>query len=124
MTNKKRLYRSREGVIFGVCRGIADYYDIPIAKVRIAAIILILITGLWPLSGIYILLAVVLQPAPVHPITNDSEQEFYNSVTTSRKLAIERLRKMYDRINRRIANIEKHVTSKEYDWEQRLNDDS
>ena len=43
------LYRSRNGIIFGVCRGLAEYFDFSVFWVRMIAVILLFVTGLWPL---------------------------------------------------------------------------
>lgn len=47
MENKKRLYRTegKDSKVFGVCGGIAEYFDIDPTLVRVAWIILIFIGG-------------------------------------------------------------------------------
>jgi phage shock protein C len=42
------LHRSRDGVILGVCRGIADYFDFSVFWTRVTVVILFLLTGFWP----------------------------------------------------------------------------
>ena len=42
------FYRSRKGIILGVCRGIAEYFDFSIFWTRIIAVALLLISGFWP----------------------------------------------------------------------------
>ena len=60
----KRLYLSKEKKMFGVCGGIADYYDIDPALVRVGWIVLTLVTGIVPGIIAYILAAIVVPPAP------------------------------------------------------------
>lgn len=56
---EKRLYRSRSNrMIWGVCGGLADYFDIAPAVVRIIAVLLVFVNGLGILA--YIILAIVL----------------------------------------------------------------
>ena len=52
----KRLYRSKNDVkIYGICGGIAEYFDIDPTIVRIAAVILAFMTSFFPvLLGYFI----------------------------------------------------------------------
>ena len=62
-----------------------------------------------------------MKPEPVVPINSDEEQEFYDSYLHSRKAAIDRLKRRYENLERRIRRMEHGVTSREFDWERRLN---
>ena len=37
--SRRGLYRSRNGVLLGVCRGIADYFDFSVFWIRATAVI-------------------------------------------------------------------------------------
>jgi len=117
----KGLYRSRQGVVFGVCRGLAEYFDFSVFWTRAIALVLLFVTGLWPVAGLYILGALLMKPEPVIPIENDAEQEFYDSYTHSRHAAAQRLKRRYENLERRIRRMEHIVTTPEYNWEKRLN---
>jgi phage shock protein C len=62
-----------------------------------------------------------MKPEPVLPLHSDDEEEFYDSYVHSRKGAVDRIKRRYDNLERRIRRMEHAVTSREYDWEQRLN---
>ena len=81
------IYRSRNGVIFGVCRGLAEHFDFSVFWARAIAIIFLLVSGFWPAIGLYLVAALLMKPAPVIPIETEAEQEFYDSYTNSRHLA-------------------------------------
>ena len=114
------IYRSRNGVIFGVCRGLAEHFDFSILGARIIAIIFLLVTGFWPAIGIYLIAALLMKPAPVIPIETDAEQEFYDSYSNSRHLAAKRIKRRYENLERRIRRMEHIVTAREFDWEEKL----
>ena len=114
------LHRSRNGMILGVCRGIAEYFDFSVFWVRAIAVIFLFISGLWPITGLYFLAALLMKPEPVIPIETDEEQEFYDSYIYSRKGAVDRVKRRFDNLDRRIQRMEHHVTSREFDWEHRL----
>jgi phage shock protein C len=115
------LYRSRHGVILGVCRGIAKYFDFSVFWTRTIAVALLLLTWFWPVLILYFAAALLMKPEPVVPINSDEEQEFYDSYLHSRKAAIDRLKRRYENLERRIRRMEHGVTSREFDWERRLN---
>ena len=115
------MYRSRNGAILGVCRGISEYFDFSVFWTRAIVIILLFFTGFWPIMILYFIAALLMKPEPVLPIDTEDEQEFYDSYVHSRKGAVDRLKRRYDNLNRRIQRMEHSVTTREFDWEQRLN---
>ena len=114
------IYRSRNGAIFGVCRGLAEHFDFSILWARIIAIFFLLVTGFWPVIGIYLIAALLMKPAPVIPIKTEAEQEFYDSYANSRHLAARRIKRRYENLERRIRRMEHIVTAREFEWEEKL----
>jgi len=114
------IYRSRNGVIFGVCRGLAEHFNFSILWARVIAIIFLLVTGFWPVIGIYLIAALLMKPAPVIPIKTEAEQEFYDSYANSRHLAARRIKRRYENLERRIRHMEHIVTAREFDWEEKI----
>ena len=115
------IYRSRNGVVFGVCRGLAEYFDFSVFWARAIAAIFLLVTGFWPAIGLYLIATLLMKPAPVIPLETDAEQEFYDSYTNSRHLAAGRLKRRFENLERRIRRMEHMVTSREFDWDNKLN---
>ena len=114
------LYRSRRGIIFGVCRGLAERFDLAVFWVRVVTLALFLATGLWPTLVLYIAAACIMKKEPVVAYASDADREFYDSYAHNRTLALRRLRTAYDRLNRRIQRIEGRVTATDFDWDRRL----
>ena len=119
---RKRPYRSRSGVILGVCKGLAAYFDVSVFWTRVGALLILVFSGLWPVVGLYLLAGFLMRPEPVSPIVTEEDQEFYNSYTSSRRMALHRLKRTFDRLDRRIQRMEHVVTGKEYDWERRMSE--
>jgi phage shock protein C len=117
---KGGFYRSRHGVILGVCRGIADYFDFNVVWIRIIAIVLFVFTGFWPTGVIYFVAAFLMKPEPVTPIHDDEEQDFYDDYVRSKRSATDQVKRRYENLNRRIQRLENDVTSPEFNWEKRL----
>jgi len=114
------IYRSRNGVIFGVCRGLAEHFDFSVLWARVIAIIFLLVTGFWPAIGVYLIATLLMKPAPVIPIKTEAEQEFYDSYANSRHLAARRVKRRYENLERRIRRMEHIVTAREFDWEEKI----
>ena len=114
------MYRSRNGVILGVCRGIGEYFDFSVFWIRIIALALLIFTGFWPIGVLYLLAGMLMKLEPVRPIHTDQEQEFYDSYTQSSRQAVNRLKRKYENLKRRIQRMEDIVTSPEFDWEDRF----
>lgn len=126
MKNDKRIrrngiYRSRSGMILGVCKGLAAHFDFSVFWTRVIALIFLFVVGFLPAIGLYLLAALLMKPEPVIPIKDSAEREFYDSYTYSRQGAVQRLKRRYENLQRRIQRMEHIVTSAEYDWDKRLN---
>lgn len=116
LTSAEGFYRSRRGIIFGVCRGLAEHFNFSVFWTRVIVLILFLFTGFWPVGVLYVIAGLLLNPEPVIPLENESDEEFYQSYTRSRSSAIQRIKKKFDNIDRRIQRMEDTVTSKEFDF--------
>ncbi|HOZ49103.1 MAG TPA: envelope stress response membrane protein PspC [Candidatus Hydrogenedentes bacterium] len=120
-TTRGSLYRSRHGAILGVCRGLAEYVNFSVFWTRVIALACLVFTGFWPVLGLYLLAALLMKPEPVHPFLSEEDREFYDTYAASRSSALQRLKRTYDHLDRRIRRMENVVTSRDYDWERRLN---
>nr|WP_321404047.1 envelope stress response membrane protein PspC [uncultured Desulfobacter sp.] len=116
LTASEGFYRSRRGILFGVCRGLAEHFNFSVFWTRVIVLALFLFTGFWPVGVLYFVAALLLNPEPVIALENEDDEEFYNSYTRSRSSAIQRIKRKFDNIDRRIQRMEDTVTSKEFDF--------
>jgi len=118
---KRGLYRSRHGMILGVCRGLAEYLDFSVFWMRVITVILAFFT--FPFSIIvYFIVALLIKPEPMVPFETEADREFYDSYTGSPSMAVHRLKRTYEALDRRIRRVESIVTSRDFNWEDRLNE--
>jgi phage shock protein C len=117
---RRGLYRSRNGVILGVCRGVADYFDFSVFWIRAIAIILFICTGFWPIVGIYILAALLMKSDPAKSTATGSKLKHGSRYRCARKDTAERLKRKWKHLEKRIRRMEDKVTSREYDWNSRF----
>jgi phage shock protein C len=116
----RTLYRSRRGWIFGVCQGLAEYADISVFWIRLGTLAATLFTGFWPMFLLYIVAAIFLKPAPVIAFSDDEEWNFYQTYVADRKIALSRLKRRCEALDRRTRRMENIVTDSEFDWDRRF----
>jgi phage shock protein C len=116
------LYRSRDGMICGVCRGLADYYSFDVFWMRVLFVFAMTMTGFWPAVIMYFVAAIIMKMEPVLPLKSEEDEEFYHSYSGSRTMALQRLKRTFDGLDRRIQRIENTVTNRDFDWDRRLNE--
>jgi len=117
--SRRGLYRSRNGAILGVCRGIADYFDLSVFWIRATAVILFICTGFWPIVGVYILAALLMKSDPAGTVGSSSRPGAGGRYRCTGADAAERLRRKWKHLEKRIRKMEDKVTSREYDWNSR-----
>ena len=114
------IYRSRNGLLFGVCRGIAEYFDFSVFWIRAIAIILFIFTGFWPLIGIYLLAALLMKSDPAMGADAGSRHNSGRRCRYTGRHASERLKRKWKHLEKRIRRMEDKVTSRDYDWNSRF----
>ena len=119
-STSRTLYRSRNGWIFGVCQGLADYADIRVIWIRLAAFAALMLTGFWPMFVVYVVAAIFLKPAPVVEFRDEEDLSFYHAYVSDRKMALSRLKRRCEALDRRTRRMENIVTNREYDWDRRF----
>ncbi len=114
----KRLYRSRNGKIFGVCRGIADWRNLPVEYIRLFMILAFIFTGFFPVGLIYFLAAMVL---PMEP-EGSRDYRFSDREYESRS-GFDSFRRDAQDLKDRVSRMESRVFDKEKNWDERFRKD-
>lgn len=115
---RRGFYRSDNGVLLGVFAGLGERFDLSVKGLRLAGIIGLILTGLWPLIGLYLLAALLMKPARSGRSTRWSR--FSRSKRDSSERSDYRKSEAQEAMDHRLRNLEDVVTSKEYDWDRRF----
>jgi phage shock protein C len=103
----------QDGKFKGVCAGIADYTGVEVMWVRIAMVLLTL-TGIgipWiPLA--YMLIAWMAPNKPHNLYDTPEDAKFWQGVRSNPKRSTAEVRSTFRDIDRRLADIELHYTSR------------
>lgn len=96
----------------GVCAGLADYTGIDVTLVRVGTVLLTLLGGFpWTLVA-YLLVNWLVDDKPREFYEGDrEEQKFWQTVRARPGASVRDVRARFRDIDRRIADIETHVTS-------------
>ena len=96
----------------GVCAGIADYTGIEVIWVRIAMILLTLAGGFpWTLVA-YALIAWMAEAKPLDLYQDREDQKFWQGVRSNPTRSTAEVRSKFRELDRRLADIELHYTSR------------
>jgi len=118
----RRFYRSADrAVLGGVCAGLADYFGFNLKVTRILAVI----AFLWamPLAVIAYLGVVFLVPAKSLGDAKPAvDAEFSQALRSSPGQTMTDLRSRFQSLDRRLARLEKYVTSSRYQLDREFKD--
>ena len=110
--SRTRFYRDkRNGKMFGVCAGIADYtgFDVSLVRVCFLAAMFMSAGGVLPF---YFIAALVTPTKPrAFEVTDREEKQFWQGVRASPARAARDIRSRFKDIDRRLADIEVYVTT-------------
>lgn len=133
----ERLYRSNYGQIFGVCKGLAQWRDLPVRSVRLVFILLASFTCVFPCLVAYFLLALVLKANPHERPSGPDENGDCNNYHKGRRgkgrgdwafsddyetVDEDEMRRQYEDLKRKVDEMEDSARNKdkERDWDRRF----
>ncbi|CAN5548580.1 envelope stress response membrane protein PspC [soil metagenome] len=96
----------------GVCAGIADYTGVDVMWVRLGAVLLTIAGGFpWTLIA-YVAIAWMAQPTPYGLYDSPEDAKFWQGVRSNPKRTTSEVRSKFRDLDRRLADIEMHYTSR------------
>jgi phage shock protein C len=111
-SSRTRFYRDkRNGKLFGVCAGIADYTGFDVSLVRVCFLAAVFMSG-GSILPFYFIAAVVTPTKPhAFEVSDREEKQFWQGVRASPARAARDIRSRMKDIDRRLADIESYVTT-------------
>jgi phage shock protein C len=110
--SRTRFYRDkRNGKMFGICAGIADYTGFDVSLVRVCFLAAVFMSG-GSVLPFYFIAAMVTPTKPRALDRGDSEErQFWQGVRASPARAARDISGRFKDIDRRLADIESYVTT-------------
>ena len=122
-TDERRFYRSsNKRVLGGVCAGLSEYFGFNLTATRFLAVI-----GLFTPASAFVvasyLIAVILVPAaPSVRRERPADEEFRRTMRSSPGQAMNDARRRFQALDRRLARLERYVTSSRYSQDREFRD--
>jgi len=114
----RRLFRDRDnGMVAGVCAGIADYFGFNLRATRLLALISLLMA--MPVTLVVYFATVLLVPAAPDPTRQAAyDPEFRRAVRSDPAKTVNDVRRRYQALEGRLARLERYVTSSRFELDQ------
>ncbi|WP_267380353.1 MULTISPECIES: envelope stress response membrane protein PspC [unclassified Sphingomonas] len=110
--SRTKFYLDKQDAkVKGVCSGIADYTGVDVTIVRIAAVVLAFATSGWLILA-YIAAAWLAPVKPIGLYDTAEDAKFWQGVRANPKRSTAEVRSQFRDIDRRLADIELHYTSR------------
>lgn len=109
---RTKFYLDKQNAKFlGVCSGIADYTGVDATLIRIATVALVFFGSGFPIL-LYFIAAFIADPKP-RSLRDESpeERKFWQGVRAKPGATVRDVRSSFRDIDRRLADVEMHVTS-------------
>ena len=120
-TSYRRFYRNADKAILGgVCAGLADYFGFNLRVTRLLAFIAFCMA--MPMAIIAYLAVVFLVPASSGRPADKIDPEFRQALRASPTQTVTNVRRRYQSLERRLARLEKYVTSSRYNLDKEFRD--
>lgn len=120
--NPHRLYRNPQaGMLGGVCAGVAEYFGISPALVRIGVVVGMFFFA-FPLILAYVIALAVLPVRPAELYSNAEEEAFWRTVSTKPDRTLAGLTQRFRDFEKRITGAEAYVASKEFELNRAIRD--
>jgi phage shock protein C len=118
----RRFYRSADNAMLGgVCGGLSEYFGFCLKFIRILAVIGFLMNP--PLAALAYLAVVFLVPArSMNAVKPEVDVAFRKAVRSSPAQTMSDVRRRFGSLDRRLARLEKYVTSSRYQLDREFKD--
>lgn len=120
-TYERRFRRSSDhSMLGGVCGGLSDYFGFNLKVTRVLAFIGFLMNP--PLAGLAYLAVVLLVPAAPTTRKPEVDPKFHQSLRARPAQTARDVKRRFLALDRRLARLEKYVTSSSYELDREFRD--
>ena len=114
-------YRANDGLILGVAKGLADHFGWSLGLVRLVIVLTSIFLFFWPTLILYIVAALLMGPAPTGKLDSQEERDIWLYAQMDPQGTLNQLGRRAAQAENRLRRLEDYITSKEFDWQRRLN---
>jgi phage shock protein C len=108
-------------MLFGVCAGIADYFGFDLKVTRILAVVALVLSAPMTLL-VYFGIALLIPYRPVESASLAEDADFRKALRASPRATMAEIRRRFQRLDSRLARMERYVTSPRFDLDREFRD--
>ena len=112
MPNRRFYRRKDKAMLGGVCAGVADYFGFNLCATRFLTVVAFFFMPLVALA--YLALVLLIPSASAADFEQPRDPEFRRAVRSSPSQTMADVRSRFKSLDRRLARLEKYVTSSRY----------
>lgn len=113
MSARTKFYRDKaNGKVMGVCAGIADYTGYDVTLIRVAMLVLVVGLSFGSLVPVYFIAGMIAPVKPHDLYETPDDKKFWQGVRTNTRRTTTEVRSKFRELDRRLADIETHYTSR------------
>ena len=115
---RRRFFRNRDrAIVAGVCAGLADYFGFNLRVTRLLALISLLMA--MPITLLVYFGTVLLIPSAPDPARQAGyDEQLRKAVRSDPAQTLNDVRRRFQSLDRRLARLERYVTSPRFDLDQ------
>ena len=114
----RRFYRDADRALLGgVCAGLADYFGFNLRVTRFLAFVAFLMAMPMAVAA-YLGIVLLVPSASLQRAREGADPEFKRALRSSPKQTMSDVRRRFQMLDRRLARLEKYVTSSRYQLDQ------
>jgi len=118
MPNRRFHRNADKAMLGGVCAGIADYFGFNLCVTRI--LVIIAFCAMPVTIIVYLALVVLIPSVSVKDFPQPADPAFRKAVRSSPSQTMSDVRSRFKSLDRRLARLEKHVTSSRYQLDREI----
>lgn len=121
----RKLYRSKDGMLLGICQGIADWRDMPVKMVRIIFVIIACVTAIAPCLIIYLVAAffIPVEPSYREAYGRERRHSHRHNRSGNKGSFMDDIKEDFEDLKDRVNKMEDEaVNDKESDWDRRFHE--
>lgn len=113
MSDRTKFYLDKQNAKWkGVCAGIADYTGIDPLWVRLGTVGMTVVAQQWWILLAYLVIAWAAPKKPIGLYQSEADEKFWQGVRSNPKRSAAEVRSKFRELDRRLADIETHYTSR------------
>ena len=113
-------FRARDGIFFGVAKGLAEHFDWSPGLVRLVLVLAAIFLFFWPTLVFYLAAALLMSPAPHGRLNRPGERDVWLQAQLDPAAALGGLERRARAVEKRLRRLEDCVTSRDFSWSRRF----